>query len=67
MKTLRVDTYKVCSHFLSLKKKIQSGEAFNPRVWEAEAGQPGLEYRVSSRASRATKRNPVSENRQTNQ
>jgi len=40
--------------------------AFNPNIWEAEAG-PFLEfeaisliYRVSSRTARATQRNPVS-------
>jgi hypothetical protein len=36
---------------------------FNPSTWEAEAS---LAYRVSSRTARATQRNPVSKNKQTN-
>lgn len=34
LKTLRVDMYKVCSHFLNLEKKEKkkSGQAFNPRT-----------------------------------
>jgi hypothetical protein len=40
--------------------------AFNPSTREAEAGRflfkASLVYRVSSRISRATQRNPVSEN-----
>jgi hypothetical protein len=38
---------------------------FNPNTWEAETGgsefEASLVYRVSSRAARATQRNPVSE------
>jgi hypothetical protein len=39
--------------------------AFNPSTWEAEAGgslefEASLVYRVSSRTTRATQRNPVS-------
>ena len=45
--------------------------AFNPSTWEAEAGgflrsRPSLVYRVSSRTARATQRNSVSKNKQTN-
>jgi hypothetical protein len=44
--------------------------AFNPSIWEAEAGgflSSRLVYRVSSRTARATQRNPVSKNKkQTN-
>ena len=42
--------------------------AFNPSIWEAEAGgflsKASLVYRVSSRTARVTQRNPVS-NKQT--
>jgi hypothetical protein len=40
--------------------------AFNPSTWEAEAGrqvsefEASLVYKVSSRTTRATQRNPVS-------
>jgi hypothetical protein len=36
--------------------------AFNPSIWEAEAGG-FLVYIVSSRTARATQRNPVSKNK----
>jgi hypothetical protein len=42
--------------------------AFNPSIWEAEAGgflsKASLVYRVSSRTARVTQRNPVSKNKQ---
>ena len=45
--------------------------AFNPSTWEAEAGgflssEANLVYTVSFRTARATQRNPVSKNKQTN-
>jgi hypothetical protein len=46
--------------------------AFNPSIWEAEAGgflsltEDSLVYRVSSRTARAKQRNPVSKKKQTN-
>ena len=44
-------------------------QAFNPGTWEAEAVsefENSLVYRVSSRIARATQRNLVSTNKQTN-
>jgi hypothetical protein len=44
--------------------------AFNPSTWEADRPisefETSLVYRVSSRTARATQRNPVSKNKQTN-
>jgi hypothetical protein len=40
---------------------------FNPSTWEAEAEfETSLVYKVSSRAARATQRNPVSKKTKTN-
>jgi hypothetical protein len=48
--------------------------AFNPSIWEAEAGgfrisefEASLVYKVSSRTARAIQRNPVSKQNKTKQ
>ena len=47
-----------------------SSHAFNPSTWEAGRQtyefEASLVYRVSSRTARATQKNPVLENKQTN-
>ena len=59
------------SHTLVLCKtnKFSPGvvaHAFNPRGRRISEFKASLVYRVSSRSGRATQRNPVSENKQTN-
>ena len=44
---------------------VAAAHAFNPSIWEAEAGRflslrPAWSTKVSSRTARATQRNPVS-------